>query len=1065
MSLSRSICTIFLFLGLLFPCFNFSQTGKFYINNFAPTDYSGGNQNWGCLQDKLGRLYVANLDGVLAFDGKVWKKTYISDSALVTSIGKGNDDVIYVGGEDQFGFLKRSPNGKILYESLSDRLPEKDQGYGKIWAVKNIGNKVYFCSNAKIFQVENKAIKVFDADSEAGFHTFFQVGDYLFVRERGKGFKVIIDDQCKIIPASADFQDPNNRVDFIFPLGVNRYLLGSRTLGTYILNYNPTAPENSTFEKRPSKLDEWMREKEVYCGVKVTENLFAIGTLSGGIMLADSFLNPIKKIDNNSGLLDDGVKSIYVDYNGNLWLSLNLGLSFIEINTPVTSWGKTSGIRGSVESAIKLNGKIYISNDKGVQVLDTTTNNFIATSISVDAWDMYEHEGALLVASSKGLLKLNADGSHENLYDYPGLYLIFTAPGDPKTFYIGTEYGIVIGHFQNGKFIEEKIIEDWGTVKLAAAVKGEEIYFATQSNGLFVFDPNSRQMLKNITTAEGLPTLIENSVFTYNNKIFIGTDKGIFKVKSKDNWKCVRANEFLSKEDMKAPVGRARQINNEIWMQISRDDHSRWSTNFLRQTEISVFVPGQSAFREDHKLLKRIKGADTKDFFFDNGKVYISTNNGLFCYDVSTRPNKKEFYTFISWFSTIHDSLPMFENFSIEDSAHHFELPFSKNEISIVPSASDFFAMDELEFSWYLEGKEKEYNTWQKVPRITYNNLREGSYVLHLKALNILGQEGRPVHFSFTITPPWYRSILAYVLYVIGIILMVWLIVALNLKRLKAANVRLERIITERTQIITDQKYEIELKNHEITDSINYAKRIQLSILPDIEEIKSNWKETFIFYQPKDIVSGDFFWWRKLNEDEFVIGVADCTGHGVPGGFMCMICSDKLHEGAKISSAPDKILYHANNAIKETLKQGTAEGGNKDGMEIAVLKVNKKTKEIQFSGANRFLWIIKKDTSEIIEIKPTKAGIASTTEYNFNYVLHTLQLTEGDRLYMSSDGFPDQFGGADGKKFMTKNFKSFILSIHNEPMEKQGELVKEKINNWMSGHEQVDDLLVVGIRL
>jgi serine phosphatase RsbU (regulator of sigma subunit) len=287
----------------------------------------------------------------------------------------------------------------------------------------------------------------------------------------------------------------------------------------------------------------------------------------------------------------------------------------------------------------------------------------------------------------------------------------------------------------------------------------------------------------------------------------------------------------------------------------------------------------------------------------------------------------------------------------------------------------------------------------------------------------------------------------------------------LNTRRLKEQNIRLENIIHERTKTIVDQKAEIEHKNQEITDSINYAKRIQEAILPPIHEIVKTWDNSFVFYQPKDIVSGDFYWFNKINENEFLIAVADCTGHGVPGGFMSMICSDKLNDAAKQTANPAEILFTANNNIKKTLRQGQSEGGSKDGMEIALLHVNTKSKKVRYSGANRPLWLLKNLQTDIEEIKPTKASIASFTEYDFEYGLHEFELQQGDQLYLTSDGYPDQFGGPDGKKFMSKNMKKLILQHKHESMLEQGNCIKKHIEDWMRGFEQVDDLLVIGIRL
>jgi serine phosphatase RsbU (regulator of sigma subunit) len=212
-------------------------------------------------------------------------------------------------------------------------------------------------------------------------------------------------------------------------------------------------------------------------------------------------------------------------------------------------------------------------------------------------------------------------------------------------------------------------------------------------------------------------------------------------------------------------------------------------------------------------------------------------------------------------------------------------------------------------------------------------------------------------------------------------------------------------------------------------------------------------------------VSGDFYWFKKINDHEFLIASADCTGHGVPGGFMSMICSGALKDASRISQSPADILFHANNSVKDSLSQGNIEGGSKDGMEIALLHINTATKTVGYAGANRFLWILRKDAQELEDVKPTKGSIASTTDYNFKYEAHTFQLAAGDQLYISTDGFPDQFGGPDNKKYMTRNFKNLIVAHAAASMDEQENTLRHTINAWMDNIEQVDDLLVIGIRL
>jgi serine phosphatase RsbU (regulator of sigma subunit) len=431
---------------------------------------------------------------------------------------------------------------------------------------------------------------------------------------------------------------------------------------------------------------------------------------------------------------------------------------------------------------------------------------------------------------------------------------------------------------------------------------------------------------------------------------------------------------------------------------------------------------------------------------------------------VILKPSRYGLNTFVNSVIFGKDSAKVYFNIHPRTKLETIELPYSNNWVQFNLGASDFIDKNELLFSYYLAGRDTSYGPYVNEKVKKYDYLHEGTYTFVVRSKNILGVEGQEIRITFKVLPPWYRTIWAYIIYAILILLLVYFIIKLNSKRLIEQNIKLENIISERTKEINKQKLLIQHKNQEITDSINYAKGIQDSILPGINEIKKVWKDLFIFFQPKDIVSGDFYWFKQLGEDEFLIACADCTGHGVPGGFMSMICSDKLNDATRESTEPDKILFLANNSIKESLRQ-QSEGKSKDGMEIALLKINTKTREVKYAGANRSLWIFEANSNSIKEIKPTKASIASFTEFNFHYQLNLLQLNKNDEIYLTTDGYPDQFGGPEGKKYMTKNLKQFFIGISHLSAELQEENIKKNINNWMQGHEQVDDLLVIGIKL
>ncbi|HTL82117.1 MAG TPA: SpoIIE family protein phosphatase, partial [Bacteroidia bacterium] len=271
---------------------------------------------------------------------------------------------------------------------------------------------------------------------------------------------------------------------------------------------------------------------------------------------------------------------------------------------------------------------------------------------------------------------------------------------------------------------------------------------------------------------------------------------------------------------------------------------------------------------------------------------------------------------------------------------------------------------------------------------------------------------------------------------------------------------------------IHKQKEIIELKSHEILDSIHYAERIQRAILPPPEVFSSFFGECFLLYIPKDIVSGDFYWiYREAKT--VLIGVGDCTGHGVPGAFMSMLGIDKLNEIVKSSLDPGEILMKLNRSVKATLHQAelenealppVRESNVQDGMDMVILAIDTEKNSMTYAGANRPAWICR-GGKEWIEFKPTKVSIGGYTTDDQQFGLQQFSLQKNDTIYLCTDGFADQFGGEEGKKIMTKRFREWLAGVQHLPMEKQREELQSRFLNWKGDVEQVDDVLLIGIKI
>jgi serine phosphatase RsbU (regulator of sigma subunit) len=264
-------------------------------------------------------------------------------------------------------------------------------------------------------------------------------------------------------------------------------------------------------------------------------------------------------------------------------------------------------------------------------------------------------------------------------------------------------------------------------------------------------------------------------------------------------------------------------------------------------------------------------------------------------------------------------------------------------------------------------------------------------------------------------------------------------------------------------QEIAEQKQEIETKNKNITESIEYARNIQEGILPDSQLFRF-FKESFVVYKPKDIIGGDFYWMAQKGELA-VLAVADCTGHGVPGALMSMIGHNLLNQGVNELgiTEPDKILQFLNQGIHRIFNQNKKNRRTYDGMDIAILTIDKSKEEVQFSSAMRPAFHFQ--NGELQKLEPNKNPIGGIEADEAIFTAQTIPYQPGDSFYLFSDGFADQFGGPDGRKFMMRRFRELIASIAHLPMKQQFEEIEQAFLGWQGLTEQVDDVLILGIRI
>ncbi|MBL4625919.1 MAG: SpoIIE family protein phosphatase, partial [Flavobacteriales bacterium] len=403
-------------------------------------------------------------------------------------------------------------------------------------------------------------------------------------------------------------------------------------------------------------------------------------------------------------------------------------------------------------------------------------------------------------------------------------------------------------------------------------------------------------------------------------------------------------------------------------------------------------------------------------------------------------------------------------------------------------------------------GGKIEWSPITKKHEATYNNLWEGEYAFLLKAESPWGVWSEPIVFKFTVLPPWYRTWWAYLSYAVAGLLVIWLLIQMQTRKLKEEQKILEQKVEEATvelrvkndelgnknAEIESQKGKVEkvlieveeaheqLAEHhkEITDSINYAKRIQDAMLKSEEHNNEHLPEHYILFKPKDVVSGDYYW--ALEKQGYLyITSADCTGHGVPGAFMSMLGMSFLNE---INSRPElltpaQILDELRERVMKELGQTGAEGESKDGMDMSLMRIKLDgSNELMWSGAYNPLYHIKaldgkeiekdvqSDTYYVSVIDADKQSIGFG--YNMKpFTNHTIMLKQGESIVLFTDGFADQFGGPRGKKFKYKPYKRLLLDVKDKPMQEQKSIIDKSFEDWRGEQEQVDDVCVIGMRV
>ncbi len=577
------------------------------------------------------------------------------------------------------------------------------------------------------------------------------------------------------------------------------------------------------------------------------------------------------------------------------------------------------------------------------------------------------------------------------------------------------------------------------------------MWIGTEGNGLIKIKQPSFDELKgitNITVDQGISANNINSIFEdKEGNIWLATSLGLDKLEIKTN----KITTYFEKDGLP---------NNYIYSIVPDEQGNFWMTT---NKGIVKFNPNMknidgSAFHS-YDLNEGIQGLEfNQGAFYKNktGDIFFGGENGLNIFNPSVIKNQKITMPMnIVSFKKSGDEVKLDTSITYKRSVFlSFRDTFSFEYVGI-----DYASSSKIKYSYILEGSDGGWSFPTTNRHKYYMRLSGGDYVFKVKATNSDGEWCEPASINVHVDPPWWKTNWFYSVCVILIVASIFGFVKMHTASIKKENRILEQKVAERT-------HELEQKNRDITSSIEYAKRIQLAILPPQDEIYAGLEDLFILYKPKDIVSGDFYFYAGKSNLK-IIAAVDCTGHGVPGAFMSMIGHNLLHQiiSERGIVEPGKILENLHFGVQNALKQGQNEIRTSDGMDAALCAVNKDTNTISYAGANRNLIIVNK-VGKLEKIDSDKFPIGGAQlDMERKFKTTHITLAKGDCFYLFSDGYADQFGGEKGKKFMVKQLHDLLTKIHLEPMNEQHKILDGKFEQWKGNVEQVDDILIIGIRI
>ena len=825
------------------------QIGLPYIQNFSPEDYTAGAFNYDITQDSRGLIYVANHFGVLQYDGQSWRLIPVLNNRIAIAISIAADSLIYVGSAPGIGYLDADSIGDLKYKSLIEKVPQKYRDFDQAYEIKTVGNDVFFSTNKYLLRwpVDGSLDSMQVWPFENIYHSIFDLNNQLYAWQWGKGLTRMEGDSLQLVPGGETFAQ--NTIRLIAPISnqsdEKRILIGTVFGGLFIWDGTNTQDFEASLA-----IEQFLAEKSLYKSGQLRDGSYALASSKGGVAIMDSSGALIQLIDQEKGLGDNSVWNTFVDRDGHLWLTLNHGISRVEIPARFTFFEDELGLPGNSVSTFYYEDDFFTLGSSGVSDLSKPTRQDLRTSFQVRGSNLkFENmaaalvvDGDLLLGGNNGLTIVNgapvfpsfsigvicmkASRFHENLvYVGTGKNIHLLKKGEQGWKLLG----YITGSNQIVRGIEEAsaeqlwVVSDKEVMRFEVNTDFAQLYLDAPEKSSLEISPE----FEVFDESAGL-VLPMNFVHYIDGQLrFTGT-KG-FMVFDSLSQKFIHDASFPYTDTSFYIRALTPQPNGDIAFISRDDDHENGVANLihLRKTSDGKY---EQHIQDFHHMLAG------NSFYFhinqdrsDPHVLWIAGYNGLIKYNPDIEKEfKRSFEAIIRKVSISGNNGDSVIYAGALTDMNPPELRYVNNSMRFEFAAPVYDRSSKTRFQYRLEGFDKDWSTWTDETKKDYTNLPEGSYQFKIRARDVFHQVGEEGVFTFSISPPWYRSWWAYSFYVIlailGVILITYLFNKFETQKLEYEKEQLEIIVENRTE-------EIQVKNEQLEETLHNLQKTQQQLI------------------------------------------------------------------------------------------------------------------------------------------------------------------------------------------------------------------------------------------